>query len=1092
MRKHLLILFIAVFTSVASFAQVTTSAITGTIKDSKGVTLPGATVVATHVPSGSVYSTTTNASGKYTIPNMRVGGPYTIKVTFVGFSPRIITDINLNLGDPAKIDIKLQDESLTLATVNVNGTKNAAISSDRNGASTHVGQRQLNNLPTVSRSLQDFTRLTPQAVASTSATDGSPLGIQFAGQNPKFNQFTIDGANATDAFGLASSGTNGGQAGINPVPLESIQDVQILLSPYDVTQGGFTGGGINAVTKSGTNDIHGSAYYIYQNENYVGKNALTGLKSTPFTNKTFGASLGGPIIKNKLFYFVNYERFENSTPLSFDPSQSGSGSNFSTATLQGISDFLKTKYGYDPGSFTNINKSIYSNSVFARIDWNINDKNKLTLRHSYVDGSDYIISRTANAMTFADGGYNFKSTTNSTVLELNSSISKNSSNVLRFTYNNVNDRRTTSPFPNVQIVQNGLTYNFGAEFSSAANALAQNNFTITDNYTIYKDNHTITIGTDNEFFNTSNLFQQAYNGAYTYSNNTSGFDNIAAFENNTSAPSAYTLNYTPTNPGDKYYAKMHTAQFGIYGQDVWSVTNQLKLTYGVRIDMPVYFNKPTENPTFNSSTAFGGIANNGIPKSKPLFAPRIGFNYDVNGDGQTQLRGGGGIFTGRAPFVWVSNAYTNNGINTVKYTTVPSALRFPTDQNAINSSLSGAYVPPSATFPATEIDVTDKNFKVPQTFRANLAIDQKLPFWGLVGTLEGIFTKNINAINYQNLNVGPQTDVVTIGSNTRPWYNFARVTNAYTDVLELTNTSQGYTYNLTAQLQKPFEKGWTGMVAYTYGAAYSVNDGTSTTAISNWRFNDNVNGLNNLDETRSSYDPGSRVIGYVSKTFRYANNKLATTIGVVYTGQSGQTFSYAYSKNISGDDVTGKTGSNNADLIYVPSQSELSDPAGYLNYKLVDLTSTSGGVTTIVRTAAQQWVDLKNFIDGQQGLSKSSGKVAARNSDRTPWENHFDLKLTQDFYVYKQHKLSISGDILNIGNLLNKDWGYSYGVVNQTLSLLTVVAQPTSNAAGAVTAKPTFTFDQTKLGIVNGTYRPYVINDYTSRWRGQLSIKYSF
>lgn len=1084
MRKHLLLFFIGLITASFSFAQVTTSSITGIIKDAKGV-LPGATVVATHVPSGSVYSTVSRATGQFTIPNMRVGGPYTLKITFVGYAPKTINDLVLNLGEPLKVDITLDDLSKNLSEVVITGQKKGAvISSERNGTSTNVSQRQLASLPTLSRSIQDFTRLTPQAIATTSNADGSPAGITFAGQNNRYNQFTIDGAAANDAFGLSASGTNGGQAGINPIPFESIQEVQVLLSPYDVTQGGFTGGGINAVTKSGTNDYHGSAYYLFANQGLVGEHGNTDSKYPKFNSKTFGASLGGAIVKNKLFFFVNGERSTSSNPLAFDPSQAGSGSKFNVTTLQGISDNLKSRFGYDPGSFTAINRTTKATSIFGRLDWNIDAKNKLTVRHSYVDGSNYNISRSPTAIAFANSGYYFKSTSNSTVAELNSSLSNNSSNVLRVTYNNINDRRETSPFPNVQIVQDGLTYNIGADFSSAANSLKQNNFTLTDNYTIYKDNHTITVGTDNQLFNTNNVFLQAYTGAYSYNKTTAGFDNIAAFKDPTSVPNAYTLNYSTKGGNDKAPSIMHVAQFSVYGQDVWSIKPEFKLTYGVRIDMPVYFNSPAANDAFNNNPNFGGIQNNKRPKSKLLFSPRVGFNWDINGEGITQLRGGAGIFTGKVPLVWISNQYGGTGVSTIRYapsgTAVPAAVHLNYDPNA---RLGGAYVPAANNPPATEVDITDPNFKVPQVFRANLAVDHKLPFWGLIGTIEGLYTKNINNILYKNLNIKASTSSVTIGNSTRPWYNFERIDNSVTDVLELTNTNKGYSYNITGQLQKPFSNGWSASVAYTYGASYSVNDGTSSVALSNWRFAYNTNGLNSLDESRSNYDPGSRIIGYVSKRFTYLNNRMATTIGLVYNGQSGTPFSYTYAKNINGDDISGRTGNNNANLIYVPSAQELNDPNGYTKYKLVDLTSTSNGVTTVNRTAAQQWSDLKNFIEGNADLKKNQGKVMARNATRTPWENRIDLKITQDFFMVNQHRLQVSFDLFNLGNLIDKKAGRSYGTANQNVPLFTVISQSTT---------PTFNFDQTKLNNINGKNQPYFVNDFLSRWRGQLTFRYSF
>lgn len=1082
MIKRLLLSAFTVLCVFFTFGQVTSGSLTGLVKDPNNQTLPGATIKITNQSTGAVFTTTSRANGEFILPNLPVGGPYQLSVQFVGHKPYTLDNLTIVLGTPLVVTPVLEIEGQTLSEVQVSTTRRGSvISSQRNGASTHVSLAQLQSLPTLTRSIQDFTRLTPQAVASYSNSDGSPAGITFAGQNNRYNSFTVDGAAANDAFGLAASGTNGGQAGINPVPFESIQEVQVLLSPYDVTQGSFTGGGINAVTKSGTNTFHGSLYGTLQNQGLVGKSVTTNQKYATFKNNTWGASLGGPLIRNKAFFFVNYERFDNTSPLAFDPSQAGSGSKFDMATLNTLYQFLKTTYPtYEPGSFTDINKKQYSSSVFGRIDVNLNERNRLTIRHSYVEGSNYIISRSPTSMTFANSGYYLITKTNSSVIELNSSFASGASNVLRLTYNNIRDHRQTSPFPNVLISQNGLTYNIGAEFSSSANSLNQDNITLTDNFTIYRNKHVITFGTDNAMFNTNNVFLQAYNGAYSYNKTTPvGYDNFGAFYNNDVAPNAYTLNYSPTDPGSKAPAKIHTAQFSVYAQDVWSVRNDFKLTYGLRIDMPVYFNKPPENAAFNSDPFFAGYTNNKVPKSTPLWSPRVGFNWNVKGQGITQVRGGIGIFTGRAPFVWISNQYGTNGISTIKYTTVPGSLRFVYDPKA---TLSGAYVPTGNTPPATEVDVTDPKFKVPQVLRADLAVDRKLPWWGLIGTIEAIWTKKINDINYQNINISPANGVVTIGGSTRPWYNFSRPNANFTDVPMLTNTSVGYAYNLTAQIQKPMSKGWTGSIAYTFGHSYSLNDGTSSVAMSNWRYAYNTRGLNYLDEARSNYDPGSRVIGYISKSFKYANNHLGTTIGLVYTGQSGQPYSITYSKNISGDDVSGKTSNNNADLMYIPSAAEFSDPNGYQNYKLVDLTQTTSGVTTVIRTAAQEWQDLQHFVESNDGLKKYQGKVLPRNGIRSPWENHFDLKVSEDF-MYKQHKLQFAVDILNVSNLLNKKWGRSFGTSNQDVSPLTVVGQ---------TQNPTFTFDQTKMNQINTIYRPYFINDLLSRWRAQLSLRYSF
>ncbi|OKS86756.1 hypothetical protein RG47T_2213 [Mucilaginibacter polytrichastri] len=1054
-------------TTLFTYAQVTTGSFTGTIKDSKGLPLPGATVIATHVPTGTTYSTVSRNNGDFNLPNVKSGGPYTVKISFVGFAARTFTDLAASLGTPTKVEVILLDEGKTLSEVNIKGTKKGSvISTERKGPSTNVSLQQLQSLPSVSRSVQDFARLTPQAISINSSSDGSPLGIQFAGQSNKYNQFTVDGAMSNDVFGLAGSGTNGGQAGANPIPLESISELQIVLAPYDVTQGGFTGGGINAVTKSGTNEFHGSAYGYYQNQDLIGKSVSTDLKYNNFKNKTYGFSLGGPIIKNKLFFFGNYERIDNTTPLANDPAQANSGSKFDPAVLQQLHDFVLKTYNFDIGSSSGeINKNQGSHYAFGRLDWNINDKNKLTVRHSYTDGSNFAISRSPTSISYTSNGYTFNTKNNSSVIELNSSLSNTASNVLRVTYTATRDKRATADFPTVYIQENGLNYNFGGDNSSARNSLNQDSWTLVDNFTLYKNKHTFTFGTDNLLYKSNNVFIQNYYGYYNK------YSSIAQFEANTSAPANYSAYYSTAGGSDNANQILKAAQLSAYAQDVWSVSDKFKLTYGVRMDIPIFMNTPGENAAFNSTAIAQqyGVKTNKAPNSTPLFAPRVGFNWDVNGDATTQVRGGAGLFTGRVPFVWISNQYGGTGVLITKFssgaTTNPSTanIRFHYDPNDphLGAQLGASNAP-------SEIDLTDKNFKFTQTLRGNLAVDQKLPIWGLVGTLEAIYTKKINDILYQNLNLNANPTTVTLGNTTRPFYNFTRANNNYTDVIYLTNTSKGYAYNFTAQIQKPISNGWAGSIAYTYGHSTSVNDGTSSTAISNWRFAYNVNGLNSLDVTRSNYDPGSRIVGYISKRFTYAHNKLATTIGLVYIGQSGQTYSYLYSQNINGDDASSKGSA--AGLAYLP--------ATVAQAQFAPLK-----VGTVTLTADQQFADYMAFVDQNPYLKKHLGENTSRNGDRMPWENHIDLKVQQDFKVYKQHMLSITLDMLNVGNFLNKDWGNSYYIANQGVNLFTVVTQGTN---------PTFNFDKTKFNTVDGKLRPYFYNDYISRWRGQISARYSF
>lgn len=1071
-------------------AQVTTSSIVGRITDTKGEALPGATVKAIHEPTGTVYGTVTRDNGQYTLPNLRVGGPYSVTISYVGMTPKKLTDLVVSLGTPLSLNVALENNAANLQEVTVTAEKGGVISALRNGTSTFISLKQMQSLPTISRSVQDFTRLTPQA-----NTAGN--GVSFGGQNNRYNQFTIDGANASDGFGLTSSGTNGGQANLNPISIETIQEMQVVLSPYDVTQGGFTGGGINAVTKSGTNKFHGSVYGQMQNENFVGKSPSYNDKTTrnaypSFKNQTFGASFSGAIVKNKVFFYLNAERFVKSTPLPFDPTIAGSGSRANVDTLQRLRQFMIDTYKFDPGSYGAINNENKSTSLFGRIDWNINEKHTLTLRHNYVDGSNDIRSRSANSVVFSNGGYKFLSKSNSTVLELNSNLSAGASNVLRLTYNTIRDQRASVFFPslvinNYDVAQKAtIQYNLGADFSSHVNSLDQDIFTITDNFTLYRGKHTLTFGTNNEFFNSRNFFLQGFYGSYTYgANNNTSANNIANFIANKGL-TGYSVGFsTSSDPSDKAPADLHAAQFSIYGQDVWTTSNRFKLTYGLRIDMPVFFNKPANNEAFAAAETFKkwDVRTDQMPKANPLFSPRIGFNWDVNGDAKTQIRGGAGLFTGRVPFVWVSNQMSNTGVASISYTAATadlSKIKFNYDPTNAHA---GAYIPATVSSAPPVINVIDKNFKFPQVFRANIAADQKLGIWGLIGTVEAIYTKTLNNANYQNINISENGEgTVTLGPTSRPLWT-KRTNATFSDVFLLTNTNKGYSYSLTAQLQKPYDRGWSGMVAYTYGRGKSLTDLTSSVALSNWRFAYATNGLNRLDLANSNFDMGSRIIGTITKEIKWSKN-FATNITLIYTGQSGQRLSYLYSKTITGDDIAGASSGQINTIVYLPKT------AAEANF--ADITNGA--------TAAQQWDDYQKFVGANKYLSDNLGKNTTRNGDRAPFEHHFDLRIAQDF-VLGQHKLQVFFDVLNVGNLLNSKWGRSYLATNQStnnqnVSMFTVLNSGTAKQNGnnitPTAANPALQFNINNMTQIDGTYRPYTVSDFGSRWNSQIGARYSF
>ncbi|PZP49712.1 MAG: hypothetical protein DI598_07200 [Pseudopedobacter saltans] len=1082
-------------------AQVTTGTITGTVKTADGKIVDGAAVKAVHTPTGSVYTATSNNDGHFTLANVRVGGPYTLTVDYTGLGSYKVDDINAALGTPLVVDVVLVEQSKSLDNVVVASSRNSIISSLHSGTAVTISSRQLQTLPTINNSVQDFVRFMPQVKVGNSGNDGSSTGISFGGQNNRYNQFTIDGANASDVFGLGSTGTNGGQANVNPISMEAIQELQVVMSPYDVAQGGFTGGGINAITKSGTNKFHGNVYGQYQNQNFVGKSA--GYNSTitrkdygEFKNYRYGASLGGPIIQNKLFFFANFEKYNRSTPLAFDPTNSGSGSKVNPDTLEYIRQQLISKYNYDPGSYGSINNINKSTSVFARIDWNIDDKNKLMVRFNHVDGSNTILSRSATTAIFANSGYGFTDKNNSFVAELNSQISSNASNLLRITYTSVRDARSTSRFPNVAIYNFNpkdsatILYNIGSDYSSAVNGLNQDVWTLTDNFNLYKGNHTFTFGTNNTLYKSVNFFLQGYYGAYTYgASSTTSSANINNFLNNTGL-TTYQIGFsTSSTPGDKAPATLKAGQFSLYAQDAWAITDKFRLTYGIRFDLPSFFNKPSANEAFAST--FPGYTTNQMPKTRIMYSPRVGFNWDVKGDASMQLRGGAGLFTGNVPFVWVSNQISNTGVQSqnITYTgtgITSNNITFTNDQNSPNL---GAFVPSASTASGTVINVIDKKFKFPQVFRANLALDQKLGFWGLIGTVEGVFTKTLNNANYQNINISQNGDSsVNIGPTSRPiWTKYSNT--AYGNVLYLTNTSAGYGYNFTFQIQKPYSQGWSGSLAYTFGHSTSLNDLTSSVAQSNWRSPINTYGLNNPDVSTSNFNMGSRIIGFISKEFRYANDHLSTTISLTYSGQSGQRFSYTYGNNILGDYTINST-SGAVALAYIPM--------GISQANFVDINTSS-----YKRTAAQQWSDFQSFMLNNPYLKDNQGKVAKRNGASLPWENHFDVKISQNFMM-GTNKLEVFFSVLNVGNMINKNSGWSYGSGSgpdgfYTLqsNLFSVVTSGSQTVNGVATTTPTkynpaFQFNQGNFSQVKGVYRPYTVNDFTSRWNAVIGAKLSF
>ncbi|MBC7914855.1 MAG: TonB-dependent receptor, partial [Pyrinomonadaceae bacterium] len=1028
--------------------------LTGIVTDTKGEALIGATVKALHTPTGTRYGVSTNTSGRFTISNMRVGGPYQVEITYIGFQSETFNEIYLKLGEPLNVSPKLKSGAQELQAVTVIGERNAILNSKRTGAATNISREQIENLPTLSRSLQDFTRLTPQSNPTPSG------GTSFGGANNKFNNITIDGAVNNDVFGLANNGTPGGPAGTQPISLDAIQEIQVVLAPYDVSQGNFTGAGVNAITRSGTNQFEGSVYFFGRSEKTGGENVLTGLKPG-FSDSQYGFRVGGPIKKDKLFFFLNAELGRRQAPISNNADEPGAA--IKSATAQQIADYTRQTYGYDVGSFGPQDIARENDKIFGKLDWNINAKNQLTARYNYIDAFDDNITRSQTFFNFGNNGYQFKNKQHVAVTELRTKISDKFSNNLILGYSNIRDKRDPEGtlFPSVTINSlegiSGVSAEFGSQRSSVANELDQDVLEFTDNFKINLNRHSLTIGTHNEFFKFRNLFINNINGRWT-------FNNISDYLTN-KAPRQVQATYSRI-PGEKSpAAEFKAAQLGFYFQDEIEVGDGLRVTAGLRFDVPVFGDKPLANPLIAAS--FPGYTTDRTPSNKPLIAPRLGFNYDVLGNRSLQLRGGTGIFTGRVPFVWMSNQYGNSGMlfSAVDVLgTANPALRFIPDANNQSSAGAGSN--------RAEVNVVTEDFKIPQIFRSNLAVDFKLPF-GIIGTLEGIYSKTINNVKYADINLKPSTANISAslsgGADTRAAYG-AKVDNPnFTNVILLSNTNAGYTTNLTAQLQKTFSKGLSAMVAYTNSEAKSVNDGTSSTALSNWEFMQVVNDPNNPPLATSSFQTRHKIISSLGYNIKYGKSKsFGTGISIFYAGFSGQRFTYLYNGDLNGD------GRFSNDLFFVPRTNA---DIKLVTIPAVAATSTAAAQPAI--TPAEQWTALDAFIESDPYLKTIRGQHSKRNGAEAPFQHQFDLRISQDLGALisgTKNRIQLTFDIFNVGNLINKEWGRQYSVSNQALQL---VSYSTSGGGG-------FTF----RAPANG--KGYQTSGFGSAWAGQFGVRYLF
>lgn len=1089
MLKRIVRLFLALLVfPVALSAQETNSSINGSVKSATGEALVGATVTATHVPTGTVYRVASRNGGRYNLYNLRPGGPYTIVVSYVGYADSKREDVFLNLGESNSQEFSLNDKNSSLAEVTVIQRRN--LSSGKGGTETSIGRDKMANLPNVGRGLNDYLKYTPQVKITG---DG---GVSFVGQNNRYNSFFIDGANNTEIFGLAASGTNGGQAGVAPISIDAIDQIQVILSPFDAQFGNFTGGAINAVTRSGTNQIQGSSWMYYRNQNITGRapvpTAKPGMpyvyerpKVAKFENKTYGFRVGGPIIENKLFYFILGEWQRDTRPQPFNFADYKGTSN--QAAIDNLASVLRTTYGYEPGGYLDNAERVNADRLNAKIDWNINDNNKFSFSYRYNKGLRYNTSTSSStAINFYNDGYLFPNKTNSFSGELKSSLSNNTSNRLLVTLTNELDDRSPigDPFPRVSILDGSGTIIFGTENFSAANLLKAKNLTIFDAVKFYKGNQVITLGTDNEVNDVLNTFIRDNFGTYTF-NSMSDF--LTGARSKTYARS-FSLIDNATGDNTAAAAKFKTARVGFFFTDEVKVSDNFQVVLGLRADRTELLTKPITDKFFNDTAIakitqyydLKGARSGQVMDPRWMVSPRIGFTYKIPEE-NVIVRGGVGIFAGRIPLVWPGGVYNNNGVsiggvnitsNAPYFIKNPFAQPTATDlgQNISNSR--------------GQVDLVAKKFRLPSVFRSSLALEKKLGE-GWTFTTEAVLTKNIWEIEYTNVNINLPIGISN-GPGARQVYAFSsgptRLPMTYNgsnpypgNIFLLSNNEgrRGYSYSMTFTIDKAFRNGFAFNANYTYGNSVSLNEGTSSQNNSQWRYMETVNGRNNMQLSTSDFDLGHRINAFISKEFQYANKAMSTVVSLVYNGQSGNPFSYVYRNSPVRDYATNESN----DLIYIPTAGDLTS--------MTFLANTVNGVTY----TPQQQKDLLNaFIESDKYLSKNRGKFAERNGARLPFANIVDLKLEQKFNVKwngRKHTVSLTYDVYNFTNMLNKTWGRTWFLANDNFALINFDSYV---SATNLTPQYKFTPFNGKPWGVSTTLNP----GYTARWISQLGLRLTF
>jgi hypothetical protein len=1095
MRLYLLVFFL--LCSLGVFAQETSGGLRGTIKNAAGQPVPGATVLAVHTPSGTKYGTVTGNDGRYNLPGLRVGGPYSLEVSFIGMQTETRAIPQITLGDVLLMNFVLQDNTRALNTVTVKGQKKTP-AANTYGAGQNIGRDQIANTPTANRSITDMTRLVPQGSKDNS----------FGGTNFRYNNVTIDGAINNDAIGFSpsiggqtgTSGMPGSSTRNNPISLDAIEDLQVYLAPYDVKIGNFTGGSVNAVTRAGTNEIHGSLYAFGRNGSLTGPDhsglELNRKEPSAYNDEQTGFRIGLPIIKNKLFFFTNEEITHRTEPVQEVAGSNAVASILSAQDAKDIRDYSIANYHFDPGAYGQYSSFSQSTKFFNRLDWNIGDKHQLAIRNNTILSDAVNMER--DQFDFRFGSIAYKQTNNqtSTVAELRSRFNNRVSNSFVAGYTRIHDYRdpySDPAFPQVQIVGRtpGTTIFFGTDREAAIFNQKQRTIEITDNVVINKGAHTMTFGTHNELYKITYGFVNSWNGRVTYqsiddflSNNPERVQGSYNYINNN-------RDYILAHPGAVFNINFYSA----YAQDEFQVNDRFKITYGLRFDYPDVPEKQvlsdkTQNAKTDpnlgytySYTPLNKIKQNYLGQFQ--ISPRLGFRYDWNGDQSVILRGGLGMFTSRIPFAWLGYSFYNTGDSYGAYDqktdgnppyvfqgdplshpagSAPGIAGFASNNGQqVNNRNAGK----------TQIDVVDNAFKMPKVLRGSLALDYKDQH-GLKYTAEGMFTKTIKDVKFQSINLSDNPSYyvydTAMAFRRQPVFAGANSLNPYlANAYEMSNTSEGYRFSLTGEVSGNFDGGFGFSAAYTYGQSKDIANGIRNSMESNWQLNQALN-PNNPGLANSNFDIRHRIVATVS--YNKAWSKTFTShFSLLVTAQSGSPFTYGFVN------YTPQNTPQQVSLAYIPAKGET------VNF-FAPVLDESGNVVT----SPQQQADaFDKYINSNKYLSSRRGNFTERNEGRTPWNTNADFHFAQDVHFYGKHDavrtLTLSLDVMNLTNLVNPNWGKVYFSPNTYNSTASIGLQPYIPARSSQ-GYPLYQFTNP------GT--PYSIDPFASRWQMQVGGRYTF